>query len=108
MPLGTSLLSNSPFGKVFSYKVFPLFAYIICNWEACIHFSREGGHYLFLGFCKKIIFHRKGSFQRSEFLGGNFTLGEFARIPIRNSSYVLLSPCRLNITCGDLKGNCPG
>ncbi|XP_065560441.1 trimeric intracellular cation channel type 1B.1-like [Artemia franciscana] len=33
-------------------------------------------------------------------------LGEFASIPIRNSSYVLLSHCWLNFMCRDAMGNC--
>ena len=43
------------------------------------------------------------------FLWGNFKLQEnLPRIPIRNSSYVLLSLCRLNFMLGDVKGNCWG
>ena len=48
-----------------------------------------------------------GKLSRSEFFRKNLTLWEFARIPIRNSSYVLLSLCQLNLTSGDVKGNCP-
>ena len=33
-------------------------------------------------------------------------IGGFARIPIRNSSHVLLSHCLLNFMHGDVKGNC--
>ena len=47
-------------------------------------------------------------FPVSEFSMGNFTLSEFARISMRNSTFVLLSLCRLNFTLGDVKCNCPG
>ena len=72
---------------------------------ACIFFW--GGDSTLFGFSTEIIFRGEKSFQR-ELFWGIFTLGEIARIPIRNSSYVLLSHCLLDFTHGDVKGNCPG
>ena len=65
-------------------------------------FFGGGGNFLLMGFFTDIISNREGSFQ-----GGYFTLEEFARIPIGNSSYVLLSHCRHNFTHEHAKGYCP-
>ena len=46
-------------------------------------------------------------FSRGIFFRENLTLGEFAKIPIRNSSCMLRSTYRLNFTRGDWSGlNC--
>ena len=50
------------------------------------------------------IFQRGGKIAGSVYFRENITLGKFTGIPIRNSSYAMLSLFRLNFMLGDFKG----
>ena len=52
--------------------------------------------------CGKFPMERKVS-RSLNFSGKFYTEFKFARVPLRNSSYVLLSLCQLYFTCGNVK-----
>jgi len=66
------------------------------------------GEFSTAGIFPRDNFWWRGCFLAVEFLGENFSLWEYAGIPIRNSSYVLLSLERLSFTHGGVIGNCSG
>ena len=100
--------NNYPFGDIMtpiargerslSYKICLLFTYSIFIDKYAYILCGGGGEFSARGIFHRDIFPWGGKFPGGKFFRGDFALEELARIPIRNSSYVLLSHCRLNFT----------
>ena len=82
----------------------------ICYWEAYRHFLEGVGVAFLMGeYSIGGIFRWKRSFHGGGVSKRNYILGELAGIPRQNYFYsLLLIVSRLNFTCRDVKGDCPG